>query len=170
MAKQDRAELNIDKRSNGSNTLLLLMLFLSFISASSIGALYLELRHKHSLLQAKVEKLENSQVLLMVPTEQAESLAQWMEKNPTFTEAMLEQVRPGQHTRVEVTAATQKVQLRNTQALATEQSSLTSSNMALAKNQADKISAPVTVSEDKDGVKLIKLPGGGIRITTRDES
>lgn len=152
------------------STTILLWLFLLTMSTVVTGALYFDMRHKNSLLEAQIAELENSQVLLMVPEEQAQPLADWMAANPKVTQSIIQQAKPGSQVRVEMGASglqspvdngfnASTVLLPNTTAAHRSENS-----DGVIKTQADEL------SEGKDGVKVITLPHGGIRVTTRDDN
>jgi hypothetical protein len=132
-----------------SRTGLLLCLFLMSILCLVLGSLYLDARNKMALLNKEVSQLQQSQVLLMVPDDQAVVIADWLEKHPKQTNALIDMfatapIKEGLQMEGEA------VKLKPTP------------------QQHEKNS--VLVSETEDGVKVIKLPHGGIRVTTRDES
>ncbi|MCL1050679.1 hypothetical protein L2755_13760 [Shewanella abyssi] len=80
------------------NTVSLLLIFLLSIAAFSLGSLYFELRYKHQLLVAEVAQLKDSQILFMVPDEQAEVMANWMAENPVFVQSFIARARKGEIT------------------------------------------------------------------------
>ncbi|QYJ98935.1 membrane anchored protein in chemotaxis locus [Shewanella alkalitolerans] len=181
------------------------------------GSLYLDLRHKNGLLEEKIVQLEKSQVLLMVPDEQAQALADWMENNPEFTQSIIKQAEPGSQVRVEigpevpeaiarqeavsltdslsqrtdsldeqtVNRNEQQDQTRLTPLLPAAEAEESSQGEHQSEHQSEQKvasatdkatqdgktpSQPVKLSEDKDGVKVISLPHGGIRVTTREDN
>ncbi|PKG56575.1 hypothetical protein [Shewanella sp. GutDb-MelDb] len=212
------------------NTVSLLLIFLLSIAVFTLGSLYLELRYKHQLLVGEVTELKNSQILFMVPDEQAEVMAQWMANNPVFVQSYAERARKGEITTMplgdgraesvarlesvapdngaitintattqlgavniakqiiqEVTANTIDERASDSDKIATN---ITKDRVAvdikgetppLAIIDADSKGAEVILDEPQltlpvkakrvtiaeDGVKLISLPHGGIRITTR---
>ena len=188
------------------NTLSLLLMFLLSIASFTFGSLYFESQHKNKLLTNEVQKLQSSQILLMVPDEQAEVMANWMAENPHFVQSFVDKALQGESTVLPigpgVTQATQVKQL--TQAtkvkpetpaqptshldetrsvnktlkhkaetsdkpLAIQQGVNRALNTELVKhNDMSRQASAVTVLESDDGVKLISLPHGGIRVTTRE--
>ncbi|BAJ01425.1 hypothetical protein [Shewanella violacea] len=185
------------------STFLLPIIFLLILAVFVSSALYLDTRHKNKLLQLEVTRLQQSQVLLMVPDEQAQAVASWMAQHPKATQALLSQVKPGEKVTLEVgpgVSSTKVEELhseasplaleieRNTQLsvpkflakipdeqvgprlnsiandLSTNESDETLSNIAVT------VAKGATLSVDKDGVKIISLPHGGIRVTTRDNN
>ncbi|QYJ88723.1 hypothetical protein [Shewanella halotolerans] len=205
------------RQRQGLSTTVLLLFFLLLVCCLVTGSLYLDQRHKNGLLEEKIVQLEKSQVLLMVPDEQAKALADWMENNPEFTQSIIKQAEPGSQVRVEIgpevpeaIARQEAVSLTDSLSQRTdslneqtanrdeqqEQTKLTPLLPAMeaealspsehqSENQreqkvasaTDKAtqdgqtpSQPVKLSEDKDGVKVISLPHGGIRVTTREDN
>ena len=197
-------------RTDKSNsTLMVLVFFLLFISTIVTGSLFLDMRHKNSLLEARIAQLEKSQVLLMVSDDQAQALADWMAKNPEVTETLIKQAKPGVQTSVEIgpgvlddvpqvaNHANENIggPLVNDTNIATSENKQSTSDIlipmrasigddAVIDSQADqqgltldavkvdehsKIEV-IKLSEDKDGVKVISLPHGGIRVTTREDN
>ena len=188
---------------------MVLVLFLLLISTIVTGSLFLDMRHKNSLLEARIAQLEKSQVLLMVSDDQAQALADWMAKNPEVTETLIKQAKPGVQTSVEIgpgvlddvpqvaNHANENIggPLVNDTNIATSENKQSTSDIlipmrasigddAVIDSQADqqgltldavkvdehsKIEV-IKLSEDKDGVKVISLPHGGIRVTTREDN
>ncbi|QYJ83736.1 membrane anchored protein in chemotaxis locus [Shewanella aegiceratis] len=201
------------RQRQGLSTTVLLLFFLLLVCCLVTGSLYLDLRHKNGLLEEKVAQLEKSQVLLMVPDEQAKALADWMENNPEFTQSIIKQAEPGSQVRVEIgpevpeaivrqeavslseqtDSLDQQTVNRNEQQDQTRLTPLLPAADAEAPSQGEHLSEhqrerkvasatdkatqdgqtpsqPVKLSEDKDGVKVISLPHGGIRVTTREDN
>ncbi|MCK8043325.1 hypothetical protein MSG37_00360 [Shewanella sp. 1CM18E] len=202
------------------NTLSLLAIFLLSVTAVSFGSLYFDSQHKNKLLTAEVAELKNSQVLLMVPDEQAAVMADWMANNPQFVQSFVEKARKGESTVLPIgpgvgnnsanissvtepnNHAAQAYAQRQTQPQKqvrqqVEEQTVLPSNLSeqkvpqpntnLAKPYSEKASTvsvesnaviknakheppskAVTVEESEDGVKLIRLPHGGVRVTTRE--
>lgn len=165
--------------------MLFLLIFLLSIAAFTLGSLYFELKHKHQLLIDEVAQLKASQILFMVPDAQAEVMANWMVQNPTFVQPFAEQAREGQVTTMSIgdsRAENSSEQVNEHDSVATKMAAdIGIKNKVLAINTV-KIKDPSVVLEDtpvtfpkkvqkvsvaEDGVKLISLPDGGIRITTR---
>lgn len=128
---------------------LMLALFLMTVAIFVLAGLSTDLYRKNEVLKLDVQRLENSQVLLMVPDEQAELIANWLEQHPAQTQSLINMVAQKQP-QVGETKTVTKVQA------ASEVPKNTSGN--------------TLESESEDGVKVIKLPHGGIRVTTRDEA
>ncbi|MBW8185183.1 hypothetical protein [Shewanella nanhaiensis] len=198
------------------STFSILIIFLLSVAVFVFASLYLETRHKNELLVLEVQRLESSQVLLMVPDEQAEVVAKWMSENPEATKALLEQAKPKQEVKVSVgpgvvdsvvntpafdknskTAALemsdehvdeaqfvsenlpQEKRTENTiddmsevlpkpkEAVVPFQETI-KNKISTDKGDESRLVAPRTISEDEQGVKVIVLPHGGIRVTTRE--
>ncbi len=131
-----------------SRIVLGLSLFVATVLSLVFGSLYLESRYKLALLKDEVHRLQQSQVLLMVPDEQAAVIADWLEQHPKQTHALIDMFS---QTPVKETSNDHKpVKVRDI-------------SRTPEKNS-------VIVSETEDGVKVIKLPHGGIRVTTREDS
>ncbi len=179
------------KQRQGVSSIVLLLFFLLLVCSFTTGLLYLELRHKNALLEEKIAELEKSQVLLMVPDEQAQALADWMESNPEFTQSLLKQAEPGAEVRVQIgpeeAEAPEAIALTATEVqpnlsplLPMEDAEQASNEIKApqkvvsAANNGDQDSQTppqaVKLSENKDGVKVISLPHGGIRVTTREDN
>ncbi|CAM3994947.1 membrane anchored protein in chemotaxis locus [Shewanella aquimarina] len=178
------------RQRQGVSTTVLLLFFLLLVSSLVTGSLYLDLRHKNGQLEDKIAQLEKTQVLLMVPDEQAEALADWMENNPEFTQSIIKQAEPGSQVRVEIGPEVPESIARHeaksipldgqdelTPLLPEVEESATSQTDQKVASATDKAqqsgqasSQAVKLSEDKDGVKVISLPHGGIRVTTREDN
>lgn len=180
------------------STNVVLIMVLMAIAIICLGVLSLDYRHKINLLHEDVKRLESTQVLLMVPDEHAEVIATWLATHPDQTQAMLKLASPGEQKAVTLGFDTsqsadvaQKEQGNipplldnapvtekspNTDVVQTPFMSEPSPlNLALPSKSDEqpntKVSVevvPVVVSENADGVKVISLPNGGIRVTTRE--
>ncbi|ABZ76036.1 conserved hypothetical protein [Shewanella halifaxensis HAW-EB4] len=229
---------NVILQRGEMNTLSLLLLFLLSIASFTFGSLYFESQHKNKLLSSEVQKLKNSQVLLMVPDEQAEVMANWMANNPHFVQSFVDKAKQGEATVLPIgpgahqgeqsqlpltshngdesasvntsekviqgalvkppegkqalratlnTAPAEKVTIKKSEPVENEASNDKSSlaepsaqiEPSAQKEASDikqngnhnaksKVIKTVTVIEGDDGVKLISLPHGGIRVTTRE--
>lgn len=96
-SKQRQYECRTNTRG-AVNTVSLLVMFLLSIAAFVLGSLYFELRYKNQLLQDEVAELKESQILFMVPDEQAEVMANWMADNPVFVQSFVARARAGELT------------------------------------------------------------------------
>ncbi|MGI2171677.1 membrane anchored protein in chemotaxis locus [Shewanella sp. MF05960] len=136
-------------------TKLRLGLFLCFVAILVLGSLYLDSRRKMTLLTKEVEQLKSSQVLLMVPEDQAENISNWLLMHPEQTQAMISQSGKNDTKSVLVGPG---AEAPNNDKL----SPSTDSSQTLPTHE-------VIVSENAQGVKVIRLPNGGIRVTTRED-
>lgn len=199
------------------STFSILIIFLLSIGVFVTTSLYFDVRHKNTLLLSEVERLQSSQVLLMVPDEQAEVVAKWMAEHPEATQALLSHAKPQQEVKVtvgpgvEVSEAqahkTSQDKSRDTAQLGQDDIVVPSNIARTSDQQVDKrltdgssadeamdlsslssetppniteadgsklekelVEVPLTISENEDGVKVISLPHGGIRVTTRENN
>ncbi|WP_310736204.1 membrane anchored protein in chemotaxis locus [Shewanella sp. SG41-3] len=144
------------KSSYSLQTKHMLGFFLCFIAILVLAGLYVDANKKITLLKQDVARLTDSQVLLMVPEEQAANIANWLTQHPEQTQAI-------------VASAGQE-----------QAKSVLFGPGALDDDQPTKLKHPevvsegnnqeIIVSEDAQGVKVIRLPNGGIRVTTRDDT
>lgn len=193
------------KSKGGSSTFSIVVILLLSVAVFVLASLYLETRHKNKLLVLEVERLEGTQVLLMVPDEQAEVVAKWMSENPEATKAILTQAKPQQKVNVSVGPGneaqadkaslidnTEQINKRidNVEMLDQASANLieteliekgkeenTQNNLGITSSEATEVNVSPnaknianarTVSENDEGVKVIVLPHGGIRVTTRE--
>ena len=199
------------------STFSILIIFLLSIGVFVTTSLYFDVRHKNTFLLSEVERLQSSQVLLMVPDEQAEVVAKWMAEHPEATQALLSHAKPQQEVKVTVgpgvevseaqahktsqdksrnaaqldqddivvpsniaRTSDQQVDKRLTDGSSADEamdlsslSSETPPNITEAdgsKLEKELVEVPLTISENEDGVKVISLPHGGIRVTTRENN
>jgi len=199
------------------STFSILIIFLLSIGVFVTTSLYFDVRHKNTFLLSEVERLQSSQVLLMVPDEQAEVVAKWMAEHPEATQALLSHAKPQQEVKVtvgpgvEVSEAqahkTSQDKSRDTAQLGQDDIVVPSNIARTSDQQVDKrltdgsspdeamdlsslssetppniteadgsklekelVEVPLTISENEDGVKVISLPHGGIRVTTRENN
>ncbi|WP_345889344.1 membrane anchored protein in chemotaxis locus [Shewanella algae] len=142
-----------------------LALFLFVVALVVVAALYWDLRQKNRQLSEKVAQLESSQVLLMVPDEQAAIIADWMSRHPQQTASLLDVIRP------KVTSGTEP------EAQTSAKLSVSPGDISPERTQGEAGAAvplpaqteDTRVTELENGVKVIRLPHGGIRVTTREE-
>ncbi|EDQ00671.1 hypothetical protein [Shewanella benthica] len=205
-----------------------LIIFLLALAVFVLSSLYLETRHKNELLLLDVERLQQSQVLLMVADEQAQVLATWVAQHPEATQALLSQVKQGEKVTLEVGLGVNSIDVQTVSAVAAPLAFVDEGNTRLSvplalehvplphvpldpvpsklsakpsdgthkpsperveqamsliandlslddfsgtlANVVDTMPKAVTFSVDEDGVKVIGLPHGGIRITTRENN
>ena len=172
-----------------------LIILLMAIAILCLGALSLYYRHKNSLLREDIKRLESTQVLLMVPDEQAEAIATWLASHPDQTKAMLQLAAPGEQKAVAIGPEPTQIGIppllgkqsaamdtakdnANQQPLVptllqTPRKDVETATSPIEPNQSiepkNAQMLPVVISENADGVKVISLPNGGIRVTTRKE-
>jgi len=170
------------------STNVVLIMVIMGIAIVCLGALSFDYHRKNIKLRADVKRLESTQVMLMVPDEQAQVIADWLATHPEQTKAMLKMVAPGEHKAVtlgpeasvangenippllEQAPDTGKQLLPEPQPAAplAIQRLQTESTVATEPRQ-ESTKIPVVITENADGVKVISLPNGGIRVTTREE-
>ncbi|NRD73365.1 hypothetical protein HQQ94_08935 [Shewanella sp. VB17] len=195
------------------NTFSIVVILLLSVAVFVLTLLYLDVWRKNTLLALDIERLESSQVLLMVPDEHAEAVAKWMSENPEATKKLLVQAQPKQKIKVNFGPDTGLEkdhvglfnQAQNSDRLATEieifdELKLNANDELLMSNSGNKDDISIllqgseavsklsivnvnnidksvdakqvigahTVSENAEGVKIIVLPHGGIRVTTRE--
>ncbi|MEZ8185164.1 membrane anchored protein in chemotaxis locus [Shewanella sp. 5S214] len=144
------------KSSYSSQTKHMLGFFLCFITILVLAGLYVDANKKITLLKQDVARLTDSQVLLMVPEEQAANIANWLTQHPEQTQAIV--ASAGQEQAKSV--------LFGPGALDDDQPTKHKHPEVVSEGNNQEI----IVSEDAQGVKVIRLPNGGIRVTTRDDT
>ena len=142
-----------------------LALFLFLVALVVVAALYWDLRQKNRQLSEKVAQLESSQVLLMVPDEQAAIIADWMSRHPQQTASLLDVIRPKVTSRTGPEAPTSA----NLSVPPGDISPERTPGEAGATVPLPAQTEDTRVTELENGVKVIRLPHGGIRVTTREE-
>ncbi|PST65118.1 membrane anchored protein in chemotaxis locus [Shewanella algae] len=142
-----------------------LALFLFLVALVVVAALYWDLRQKNRQLSEKVAQLESSQVLLMVPDEQAAIIADWMSRHPQQTASLLDVIRPKVTSRTGPEAPTSA----NLSVPPGDISPERTPGEAGAAVPLPAQTEDTRVTELENGVKVIRLPHGGIRVTTREE-
>lgn len=158
------------------STNVVLIMVLMGIAIVCLGALSLDYHRKINLLRDEVKRLESTQVLLMVPDEQAEAIATWLASHPDQTKAMLKLASPGEQKAVTLGPETVTTPEDNIPPLLDKSldksSEQNQTQTPLMPEQSNTINStgtvPVIISENADGVKIISLPNGGIRVTTRE--
>lgn len=142
-----------------------LALFLFLVALVVVAALYWDLRQKNRQLSEKVAQLESSQVLLMVPDEQAAIIADWMSRHPQQTASLLDVIRPKMTSGTEPEAQTStKLSVSPGDISPERTQGEAGATVPLPAQTED-----ARVTELENGVKVIRLPHGGIRVTTREE-
>ncbi|MGX9459951.1 hypothetical protein ACWXWU_01740 [Shewanella sp. A14] len=136
----------------------MLGLFISFIIIIVLAGLYIEAQRKVTLLEQNVERLTASQVLLMVPEDQADNIANWLTQHPEQTQTIIASA-DNQSKSVLLGPGV----MANSPFTDIDKVNDSINDPSMQKKQE------VVISENDQGVKVIRLPSGGIRVTTRDE-
>ncbi|WP_242620303.1 membrane anchored protein in chemotaxis locus [Shewanella maritima] len=153
-------------KAKSYNPLLLLISSLLIIALLVVLMLYLNAAKLNKAQQLEIEELKASQILLMVPDEQAQEIATWMANHPEQTKAFIEMAKSSPEQKATVGSATPpSTQQQTTEP---EQGATTEKQSNDASNANRHSAQQVVVSENEDGVKVISLPNGGIRVTTRE--
>jgi hypothetical protein len=189
--------VSVAKPAAKLGTFTVLSLSLLTVCTLCLALLCLSLQQKNSALSAEVKRLSASQILLMVPEEQAKPIADWLATHPDETQSLLDRVHPsaGQMPLVKVDG-TKLTQDSALDALSRQRAEATAGDApvnallpmvldheSLQLGPDQEMSAemhedpalnlatthPVIQTENKQGIKVIVLPHGGIRVTTRDE-
>ncbi|MFB2637801.1 membrane anchored protein in chemotaxis locus [Shewanella bicestrii] len=167
------------------STNIVLIIVLMAIAILCLGALSLDYHRKITALRDDVKRLESTQILLMVPDEQAEAIASWLASHPDQTKAMLKLASPGEQKAVTLgpeafSASDAKIpptlekpvedkpSQQQTAVDPVPESLRSEALSAATEAQPQSSNVPVVISENADGVKVISLPNGGIRVTTRE--
>lgn len=130
----------------------MLVVFLLVIAVVLLAGLYFDTAKKNRALTEEVKLLKSSQVLLMVPDEQAEDIAKWLTQHPEKTKALARKAASGESIKL----------------------TLGPGVSVSAEMETVNVPTPVAVTQQKqivenaEGVKVIILPHGGIRVTTRE--
>lgn len=161
------ANLNAIKYYRG-NVSINLMLFLLTLAVITLSSLYFDMLKKNDLLKADVTRLEASQVLLMVPDEQAADIANWLAQHPEQTETIIEFAGRDKNSTYGNLGNNDRQQSVSLGPQITAEMSIADPSMTQIDH--NKPPSDVVVSENADGVKVIRLPHGGIRVTTRELS
>ncbi|PMG32010.1 hypothetical protein BCU94_01150 [Shewanella sp. 10N.286.52.C2] len=135
------------KVNKAMNTQQMSVVFLLIIAVITLAGLYFEAAKTNRELSQQVAQLKASQVLLMVPDEQAADIAAWLGKHPEPTKALVQKAANGE-------AVT----------LSLGPGSTAENNQHFQPQEQQNIQT----LENAQGVKVIPLPHGGIRITTRE--
>ncbi len=124
-----------------------------------LAGLYVDAHQKVASLQQDVARLTASQVLLMVPEDQAANIADWLTMHPEQTQAIIASAGK-EHAQ---SALFGPGALDGGQLIEVDKVKYDIDTPAKWKDQE------VVMSENDQGVKVIRLPNGGIRVTTRDD-
>ncbi|WP_394496127.1 membrane anchored protein in chemotaxis locus [Shewanella sp. ENK2] len=144
------------KASHSMSTQHMLVVFLLVIGVIALGALYFDLAKENRELTKQVEELKASQVLLMVPDEQAADIANWLAKYPDQTKALAARAADGEGITMTFGPGSDAV------------SSQPAANTNAEQQFSNSVISNGVVTENAQGVKVITLPHGGIRVTTRE--
>lgn len=147
------------KPDNSLQTKQMLGLFLSFIAILVLGSLYADAHRNVALLEQDVARLTASQVLLMVPDDHAANIANWLTQHPEQTQAIITSAAKDQASSVWF----------GPEALIDRQDAQTHKVNRDVVAPAEIKTQAVVVSENAQGVKVISLANGGIRVTTRND-
>ncbi len=131
-------------KQESSSLYIKLALFLLTTAFLSVATLYFEVNKENRELKKQVETLKASQVLLMVPDEQADALSEWLNSHPESIETLLKQKKDDKP------ELPQNVEPKNMK------------SVDIKNSQAQ-------LSFGSEEIKTYKLPHGGIRVTTRKE-
>ena len=168
------------KQQDQMSTNIVLIILLMGIAILCLSALSLDYRYKNSVLRADVTRLESSQVLLMVPDGQAEAIATWLASHPEQTQMMLQVASDGQKAITIGAEPIVKSEIpylleKHTSEIAAENGHSTQELSVPKQLQIPDINLKqvepdnaIVITENVDGVKVISLPNGGIRVTTRE--
>ncbi|MCL1066527.1 membrane anchored protein in chemotaxis locus [Shewanella olleyana] len=132
------------------------VVFILIIAVICLGSLYFDLAKKNRELAIEVNALKGSQVLLMVPDDQAAQIANWLAKYPEQTQAMAARAAKGEDITLAFGPGSEVV------------SSDTLDNTLMSEQAKNSALSSQAVTENAQGVKVITLPHGGIRVTTRE--
>lgn len=180
-------ENQVVAKVKNSQTALWLTIFLLGVAVVVFAGLFFDTLNKNRLLDEEVQTLQKSQVLLMVPDDQAEAIANWLASNPEQTQSLLQHAQTGQQTSVQLDtdgslksideskSRTEKSAgaplLADSQQVIPEDGNgnATKQSNNQVKRDTQPLLEPKIVSDSKGDVKVITLPHGGIRVTTREE-
>lgn len=160
------------KEWNKPTPTISLLIFLLVLTCVVFISLYLELRYKNEQLVDKIEQLSQQQVLLMVPQQYAEQMSNWMSNHPEQTQALINLAKPN--------GKEHSIDGSNEQLLAEavvknsdnspEITRLTKLNELEGPSHSDSMLEDNNGDVVLQGVKVITLPHGGIRVTTREDN
>ncbi|MCL1123863.1 hypothetical protein [Shewanella surugensis] len=152
-----------------------LLSFLLLVTSVTFGGLYFDTWQKNNRLNKQVHDLQQSQILLSVPKEQASVIAHWMNAHPEYVEAMVSQAQVEQALQLEDSTSITSVPIASKESMIEKLGiNVTVMNKAVMNKSAmthhtikPAIQSSRVIAESEEGVKIIALPHGGIRITTR---
>ncbi|MCL1036519.1 hypothetical protein L2750_05050 [Shewanella submarina] len=147
--------------------LLVLALAISIGCLTWTGFMLVKQWDVNNKLQAEVTELKASQVMLMVPDNQAQQLSDWLGRNPEQVDELLEMARDRESLSVEIEGDTKaEPSVGADETVTPAQTSVTSETSS----QQQPAQGVTVESVNDQGIKIIRLPHGGIRVTTRDDN
>ena len=158
--------------TNNDNLTYKLAVFLLIVLVLALATIAWQYFDKSRKLQQQVAKLQASQVMLMVPKEQAATIANWMQQHPQQTASLLDVIKPiaeGTMSQQQALQAEKSTSLENR--LPSGQASLLKppAKQTQGERDAAKQDAKPKASEI-DGMTVVPTEHGGVIITTRDVS
>ncbi|KFZ36880.1 hypothetical protein HR45_13845 [Shewanella mangrovi] len=153
-----------------ANTAYRLTIFLLVVASMALATAAWRFYSQNQQLQQQVDKLQDSQVMLMVPKEQAELIANWMQLHPEQVASLLQAVKPvskGQMTQQQALDSDNPDTRNNT---TREPITNQLSEAETADNEAQVLTGDAlsTIGNIAQGVNVVSLEHGGIIITTRN--
>ena len=148
--------------------LLVLALALSIGGLSWTGFMLVKQWDVNNKLRSQVAELKASQVMLMVPDDQAQQLSDWLGKNPDQVDELIDMARQKESLSVEIEPDTDIILAGENQS----DSSVTSQIPPQGEVSVQRVSGQGDTLESVNdkGIKVIRLPHGGIRVTTREDN
>ncbi|QSX32702.1 hypothetical protein JYB87_13220 [Shewanella avicenniae] len=157
--------------ANGVNTtayrLIIFLLVVVLMSFATATWHFYDLSQK---LKTRVDELASSQVMLMVPKEQAGVIANWMQQHPEQIASLLDVVNPVSQGKMTEQQALEKENNKvSEQKEPTNTSPVAPKPLPTEPLKQDTDSKPVAAKVEltSKGVKVVPLEHGGIIITTR---
>ena len=149
---------------------LALMLAVCIGGLSWTGFMLIKLWDTNARLQAEVTSLKSSQVMLMVPDEQAQQLSDWLGANPQQVEELINMARQGERLNVAIDAQLPALQQLPQAEPGQQPDNRADSSQPPVVDSGAASTAITLESVDAQGIKVIRLPHGGIRVTTREDN
>ncbi|WP_299009476.1 hypothetical protein [uncultured Shewanella sp.] len=145
-----------------------LLTFLLLVTSVTFGSLYFDAWQTNTQLKQQVVQLKQSQVILIVPLEQASVIANWMNTHPEYVEGLIQ----SRHSRLKTPSRFSQIQgvndlIRPKSSEVRHNPLLQGEGVVSTVGSHSLIQAEEVIEESAEGVKTIALPHGGIRITTR---
>lgn len=148
---------------------LALALALSIGGLSWSGFMLVKQWQVNKALSAEVAELKASQVMLMVPDNQAQQLSDWLGDNPEQVDELIRMARESEQLQVEVEGDFEPSPGFEHKPIVAEPAPLKPQPQS-GKATGELQSAVSVESVSEQGVKIIRLPHGGIRVTTREDN